>query len=616
MGYSSLRECIDDLEREGHLRRVTEEIDPHLEAAEIQRRVFAAGGPALLFERVRGCRFPLASNLFGSRARVHFLFRDALDGVRSLVDAKVNPVAFAKGIGRAVRLPGVALHLLPRPVKGGAVFDHGIALGDLPQVTSWPDDGGPFITLPQVYSEDPNAPGLRGSNLGMYRVQLAGNDYVPGQEVGLHYQLHRGLGVHHVAAIARGERLPVNVFVGGPPAMMVAAVMPLPEGLPEIAFAGALNRRSIRMARQGDGAYVHADADFCIRGSIGGYETKREGPFGDHLGYYARAHDFPVLRVDSVTHRTGAIWPFTVVGRPPQEDTLFGELIHELTGPLVPTVLPGVRAVHAVDWAGVHPLLFAIGSERYTPYARGDASRPMELLTQANAILGQGQMSLAKYLFITAHDPDAPGGALDIHDVGGFLGHVLARFDPTRDLHFHTNTTMDTLDYSGTGLGQGSKVVLAARGPARRTLATRVPADLTLPSGFGDARLAIPGVLAVRAPAWVDARSVDDAERFARGLAGGRALESVPLVVLVDDAAFAAKSVANFVWVTFTRSNPAVDIHGVESFVEHKSWGCRGAVVIDARIKAHHAPPLIEDPAVTARVDRLGARGGSLHGVI
>ena len=293
-----------------------------------------------------------------------------------------------------------------------------------------------------------------------------------------------------------------------------------------------------------------------------------------------------------------------------------GELIHELTGPLVPTVLPGVRAVHAVDSAGVHPLLFAIGSERYTPYAKGDASRPMELLTQANAILGQGQMSLAKYLFIAADDPAASGGALDIHDVSGFLRHVLARFDPTRDLHFHTNTTMDTLDYSGTGLGQGSKVVIAARGPARRTLAPRVAADLTLPPGFGDARLAFPGVLVVRAPAWVDARSIDDAERFARSFAGARALDGFPLVVLVDDAAFAAKNVANFAWVTFTRSNPAVDIHGVESFVEHKSWGCRGAVVIDARIKAHHAPPLIEDPAVTARVDRLGARSGSLHGVL
>ena len=613
MGYASLRECILDLERAGHLLRVTEEVDPHLEAAAIQRRVFAARGPALLFERVKGCRFPLASNLFGTRERVQYLFHDALSGVRALVDAKVDPRAFVQHPGRAVRLPQVAVHLLPRPVLRAAVFDHTIALGELPQVTSWPEDGGPFITLPQVYSEDPNAPGLRSSNLGMYRVQLAGNDYVEGREVGLHYQIHRGIGVHHAAAIARGERLPVNIFVGGPPAMTVAAVMPLPEGLPEIAFAGALNRRSIRMIRRGGGPYVHADADFCIRGTIGPAETKREGPFGDHLGYYSLAHDFPVLRVDSVTHREGAIWPFTVVGRPPQEDTLFGELIHELTGPLVPSVLPGVRAVHAVDWAGVHPLLFAIGSERYVPYASSDRTRPMELLTQANAILGQGQMSLAKYLFITAHD-DAP--SLDINDVGAFLQHVLERFEPARDLHFQTNTTIDTLDYSGTGLNRGSKVVIAARGPARRALARTIDAELSLPSGFGEARIALPGVLVVRAPGWSGAHSAGDAERFAQDLAGESALAGFPLIVLVDDAELASRSLANFVWVTFTRSNPAVDIHGVRAFVAHKAWGCHGSVVIDARIKSHHAPPLVEDPRVTARVDALAAPGRSLHGVL
>lgn len=609
MGHASLRDCVDDLERNGQLRRIHVEIDPYLEAAEIQRRVFAAGGPALLFERVKGTRFPMLSNLFGSRARLDLLFRDALDGVRALVAARVDPRELARSPMHAARLPRAALHLLPRPVRSGPVLAHRTTIGELPQLTSWPDDGGPFVTLPQVYSEDPRAPGVRGSNLGMYRVQLAGNDYVPGREVGLHYQIHRGLGVHHAAAIARGERLRVNVFVGGPPSMAVAAVMPLPEGLPEISFAGALNQRSIRMAKLDDGPHVHVDADFCIRGSIGPSEVKREGPFGDHLGYYARAHDFPVLRVESVTHREGAIWPFTVVGRPPQEDTLFGELIHELTGPLVPTVMPGVRAVHAVDAAGVHPLLFAIGSERYVPYARPEDQRPMELLTQANALLGTGQTSLAKYLFIAA---DAPG--LDVHDVRGFLEHVLERFDPARDLHFHTNTTMDTLDYSGTGLNQGSKLVVAAVSPPRRRLAREVPEALVLPAGFRDARLAMPGVLVVEGPRFAAASAVAEAEAFARGLEGAR-LEGLPLVVLVDDAAFAAKSLANLVWVTFTRSNPAVDVHGVGAFVVHKAWGCRGPVVIDARIKPHHAPPLVEDPAVTARVEQLAARGGPLHGL-
>lgn len=283
---------------------------------------------------------------------------------------------------------------------------------------------------------------------------------------------------------------------------------------------------------------------------------------------------------------------------------MFGELIHELTGPLVPTVLPGVHAVHAVDWAGVHPLLFAIGSERYVPYAA--ERRPMELLTQANAILGQGQMSLAKYLFIATKD-DAPD--LDIDDVGGFLMNVLSRFDPARDLHFQTNTTMDTLDYSGSGLNQGSKVVIAATGPARRKLASTLAAELTLPPGFGDPRVALPGVLVVRAPSY----GRGEVDALCRALTR---LEGFPLVVLTEDSELAARSVANLVWITFTRSNPAADIHGVDSFVENKGWGCRGALVIDARIKPHHAPPLVEDPAITKRVDRLGVRGASLHGIL
>jgi 4-hydroxy-3-polyprenylbenzoate decarboxylase len=612
VGYRSLRECIDDLERTGQVRRVREEVDPNLEAAEVQRRVFRAGGPAVYYERVKGCAFPMVSNLFGTMARVRHVFRDSLEAVRGLVDAKVDPAEVAKSAGRALRLPGVALHLVPRPAGDGPVFARRVRLGELPRLVSWPGDGGPFVTLPQVYTEDPDRPGVRHSNLGMYRVQLAGNDYAPDREAGLHYQLHRGIGVHHAAAIRRGERLRVNVFVGGPPAMAVAAVMPLPEGLPEVSFAGALNRRAVRMVRAGEGPAVHAEADFCIRGYVNPRETKPEGPFGDHLGYYAKAHPFPVLHVEEVLCRDGAIWPFTTVGRPPQEDTMFGELIHELTGPLVPTVLPGVRAVHAVDAAGVHPLLLAIGSERYVPYAEG--RRPMEVLTQANAILGQGQMSLAKYLFIVAGE-DAP--SLDVRDAGAFLRHALERFDPARDLHFQTNTTIDTLDYSGTALNEGSKVVVAAVGPARRALAREAPPRLPLPDGFGDARLALPGALVVRGPAYADAAA---GPRAARALcealaADAEALAGLPLVVIVDDAEFAARTLDNFLWVTFTRSDPARDVHGVGAFVEHKAWGCRGPVVIDARAKPHHAPPLVEDPAVTRRVDALFARGGSLHGL-
>jgi 4-hydroxy-3-polyprenylbenzoate decarboxylase len=612
MSHASLKECIEDLARGGHLVRIDTEVDANLEAAEIHRRVFRAGGPALHFTRVKSCRFSMVSNLFGSLERARYMFRHTLEAVRRLVELKVDPAAFWKRPLRYAGTPLHALRMLPRKVAGGPVFANQTPVSGLPQLKCWPDDGGAFITLPQVYTEDPERRGHMRSNLGMYRVQLSGGRYEPDAEVGLHYQIHRGIGVHHAAAIRRGEPLPVNVFVGGPPSMTLAAVMPLPEGLSELSFAGALGGRRVRLADQKEPGSlpVHADADFCLIGYVLPDEKKPEGPFGDHLGYYSLAHDFPVLHVERVYHRDDAIWPFTVVGRPPQEDTAFGALIHELTGPVIPTVLPGVRAVHAVDATGVHPLLLAIGSERYVPYA--GRTEPQELLTQANAILGQGQLSLAKYLFIAAGDDDP---RLDIHDVSAFLRHVLERVDLGRDLHFQTRTTIDTLDYSGHGLNQGSKLVVAAVGQPRRALPAAVPAGLALPPGFADPRVCLPGVLAVRGPAFSagpDGVSPELA-RFCAAFRAADPINAFPLVVLVDDSEMVSRSLDNFLWVTFTRSNPAADTGGIEATVAHKHWGCRGSLVIDARAKPHHAPPLIEDPAVTARVDRLFARGGALE---
>lgn len=622
MVYRSLKQCVDDLAAHKHLVRIEAEIDPHLEAAEIQRRVFQAGGPAVYFARLKGCAFPAVSNLFGTRDRVHFIFRDTLEAVKRAVALKVNPLAFARQPWHYFGALGTALSMLPRKVGRGPVLDRNTTIGALPQIKSWPDDGGAFITLPQVYSEDADHPGLGKSNLGMYRVQLSGGKYAPDCEIGLHYQIHRGIGVHHAAALRRGQRFPVNIFVGGPPAMNVAAVMPLPEGFSELHFAGALAGRAVRMICRPGQLAIHADADFCISGFIDPERRLPEGPFGDHLGYYSLAHDFPVLMVERVTHRKDAIWPFTTVGRPPQEDTLFGEIIHEITGPVIPAVLPGVHAVHAVDASGVHPLLLAIGSERYVPYA--ERRRPQELLTLANAILGQGQMSLAKFLLIVARE-DQPD--LDIHKIDEFLMHLLARVDWERDLHFQTRTTIDTLDYSGSGLNEGSKVVIAAVGPARRELPRELGegAGAAFPEGFRDPRVALPGVLVVTGPAYRGERirggepvantGPADMAWFCGFFDRHAPINRFPLIVIVDDSEFAARSLGNFLWSTFTRSDPAPDVHGIEPFVSDKHWGCRGSVVLDARRKPWFAPPLIEDSAVTARVDALAARGGPLHGI-
>jgi 4-hydroxy-3-polyprenylbenzoate decarboxylase len=603
MKHRSTRDVVDDLAKGDRLIQVEEPINPHLEMAEIQRRVYSSGGPAILFTNVIGCRFPMVSNLFGSIDQARYLFRDTLESVRRLIELKIDPTALTRHPLRYGWSPLTAIRMLPRKVRRGPVMEGRIELSDLPRLKCWPEDGGAFVTLPQVLSADPLHPrNPMRVNLGMYRVQISGNDYDPKSEAGLHYQIHRGIGVHHRAAIDSGTSLNVSVTVGGTPAMTLAAVMPLPEGLTELTFAGALAGHRIPLVEDNN-SLVYADADFAIVGEVDpSAPCKPEGPFGDHLGYYSLMHDFPVLRVKHVWHRRGAIWPFTVVGRPPQEDTTFGQLIHELTGPIIPSVIPGVKAVHAVDAAGVHPLLFAIGSERYMPQRR--SNRPEELLTQAYAILGNGQLSLAKYLMIT----EDRSGELAIHNEQDFLLHVLRRIDPTRDLHFQTNTTIDTLDYSGTGFNRGSKVVFASADVPCRELAIRVPDGLSLPSDFRDPRVVIPGVLAVTAPRYDSPSSKSDLARFCREFVDP-SNSGLPLITLVDDSDFVSRKLGN--WF-FTRSDPARDIDGVGASIIDKHWGCDGAIVIDARIKPHHAPPLVEDEIVSASVDAMAARGGPL----
>jgi len=613
VGYRNLQQCVADLEQQGMLVRIEAPLDPYLEIGSVQRRVYQKGGPALLFTNPANCRFPMLGNLFGTLERTRFIFRDTLDDIRRLVDLKINPFSVFKHPLDMLSAPFAAYHLLPATTTNAPVLECRTTLSQLPQLVSWPMDGGAFITLPQVYTESPAKPGVRASNLGMYRVQISGNRYEPDKQAGLHYQIHRGIGGHHAEAIARGDLLKVNVFVGGPPSMTVAAVMPLPEGMPELSFAGLLGRQRIAMTRVPGHLPVLSEADFCICGVVHPGKTLPEGPFGDHLGYYSLAHDFPYIQVEAVYHRRDAIWPFTTVGRPPQEDTSFGAFIHELTGPLIPTVMPGVKEVHAVDAAGVHPLLLAIASERYVPYA--PVRRPQELLTIANAILGQGQLSLAKYLFIAAQE-DAPG--LDTHDIPAFLGHALERADWRTNLHFQTATTIDTLDYSGSGLNEGSKVVIAVAGPKRRELGRHVPVGLDFPPGFGGVDVCLPGVLAIQGPKSEQGRGECDAliEEFCHFYGQRGCFDDFPLIVICDDCRFTAATLNNFLWVTFTRSNPATDVYGIGAEMRGRHWGCSGALVIDARIKPFHAPPLVEDPEVERRIDVLGVKGGPLEGLV
>jgi 4-hydroxy-3-polyprenylbenzoate decarboxylase len=599
-----MEQCVNDLEKHGHLIRIREEVDPNLEMAAVHLRVFENNGPAILFENVKGSKYRAVSNLFGSVERSRFIFRDALERVKRLVQLKGDPSVLMKNpswLFSALRGGFNAL-----PLQQRSSFEE-VSISDLPQVKCWPDDGGPFVTLPQVYSEDLDKPGVLNSNLGMYRVQLGGNDYIQDKEIGLHYQLHRGIGVHQTKSNQAGQPLKVAVFIGGPPSHSFAAVMPLPEGLPEVSFAGALGGRNFRYFKQ-DGFTVSSDADFVILGEVYPMENKPEGPFGDHLGYYSLKHDFPLLKVKKVLAKKNAIWAFTVVGRPPQEDTSFGALIHEVTGSIIPQTIPGLHEVNAVDAAGVHPLLLAVGSERYTPYM--EVQRPQEILTTANAILGFNQMSLAKFLFIVAKQDNSTPKAKDEE---AFFKYLLERIDPTRDFHFQTKTTIDTLDYSGTDLNGGSKLIVAAVGKKKRELGTQIP-DINLPDGFSNPNIVFSGVLAIQAPKYLDGK---DIEKLTSALVFQQEkLIGFPFISVVDDSAFSARNLNNFIWVTFTRSNPSHDVHGVGESIENKHWGCTSSVVFDARVKPHHAPPLIKDSAMEERVDKLALKGASLHGVI
>ena len=632
MAYSSLEACLLDLERTGQLLRIKEEVDPYLEMAAIHLRIFEQKGPAILFEKVKGSKFRAASNIFGTLERSEFIFRDTLPSVKQLIDIKINPLAAIQNPLKSLAALPAAINALPNknPISKPVLFEE-INISDLPLIHHWPMDGGAFVTLPQVYTEDADKPGIGTANLGMYRIQLNGNDYILNKEIGLHYQLHRGIGVHQTKANNKGLPLKVSCFVGGPPAHSVAAVMPLPEGMSEMNFAGVLAGRRFGYTYI-DGFCVSTDADFVITGEVFPGENKPEGPFGDHLGYYSLQHPFPVMKVHKVYARKNAIWAFTVVGRPPQEDTSFGQLIHHITGSAVSNEIPGLKEVHAVDAAGVHPLLLAIGSERYTPFLEN--KKPTEILTIANHILGTGQLSLAKFVWITAEAKKVKGielkdnnaednqttgisgtksttNKLDVNNVPEFFEYMLSRMDFSNDLHFYTHTTMDTLDYSGDGLNSGSKLVLAAYGDVRRKLATSIPEKITALNA--NAQLIMPGVIAVNAVNTVNTEttSILSIQEKLKGL--GESLlekEGVAMIIITEDATWMAADFNNFIWAAFTRTNPSKDMEGVDSYTNNKHWGCKGPIIFDATIKKHHAPAVVKDNEVEKKVTALLSKYG------
>ncbi|MEP7196540.1 MAG: UbiD family decarboxylase [Saprospiraceae bacterium] len=599
MSYQNLQSALNSLHKNNELLVIKDLVDPNLEMAEIQRRIYQKKGPALLFENVLGTPFRACSNLYGTTDRCEFLFKDAIAGIEHLIRLKINPQLVFKEFAKTLKHLPFMLSANPRKSYfKKPILQNQCLISDLPQVISWPDDGGAFITLPQVISFPPGSNKLSEANIGMYRIQISGNEYMQNKEIGLHYQLHRGIGIHHTAYNSSEYDFKISIGIGGPPAYALGSIFPLPEGLSEILFSGLLNNRAYRYFWK-DNYFIPTDADFCIVGSVVKNQLKPEGPFGDHLGYYSLKHDFPFVKVDKVFHKDNPIWHFTVVGRPPQEDSGFGFLIHQMVKEISKNEFPGVKEIHAVDVAGVHPLLLAIGSERYMPFRN---QKPEEILTQANHILGKGQTSLAKYLFITTNLDD---NNLNIQDIEQFLSYILERVDWTQDLHFQTNTTIDTLDYSGNDWNAGSKLIVACNRPKCRNLGSDLTVFASVKTSISKIKLFRKGIVLIQTNKFTNYETESQLIQELCDSLISAELDSLPLLVIVDDLDFCAAELNNFLWVSFTRSNPSYDVYGIQSFTEHKHWGCRSSLIIDARIKPHHAPVLETNSVISKKVDQL-----------
>jgi UbiD family decarboxylase len=538
--------------------------------------VIEEGGPALLFARPRGSDFPVVTNLFGTPKRLDLAFgKRPLEFVKTAVRAATELVPptpaslwkFRSFFGEALRVGTTRAHAAPVTDVVETTPD----LTRLPALTQWPEDGGPFLTLPLVYTEHPDR---HESNLGMYRIQIHGP-----KTTGVHWQIGKGGGFHYHAAEAKGEALPLTIFLGGPPALILGAIAPLPEGVPELLVASLLLGKKLEMAEVAGAPHrLVARAEFAITGKVPPKMRRPEGPFGDHYGYYSLRHDYPVLEVDRVFRRKDAIFPATVVGKPRQEDFYIGDTLQELLSPLFPLVMPSVVSLWSYGDTGFHSLAAAVVRDRYGREAMASAFR----------ILGEGQLALTKFLLVT----DA---RRDLRDFKGLLTHVLARCRFETDLFVFGNLAMDTLDYTGPKVNEGSKGVLLGLGDAIRDL----PAEFrgALPGGTSAAAVFAPGALVVQGPAYADDRA------FAERLAADPALAAWPLVVLADDAAATARDERAFLWHVFTRFEPAADLHG-RTRVVRNHLAFSPPVVIDARTKPWMPGVVEADPSTIALVDQ------------
>ncbi|WP_407308817.1 UbiD family decarboxylase [Desulfosporosinus sp. SB140] len=578
--HKNLRQFIDTLKKEKQIIEIEAEVDPYLELAEIHRRVIENEGPALFFKRVKGSDFPVVTNLFGTRRRVDLAIgpkpeetvQRAVSALNHLLPPKPSILWQEREWIMSLAKSGLR-YSKPDKAPVLEIQENSVDLTRLPVLTSWPEDGGPFVTLPLIYTEHPKT---GEHNLGMYRIQIYNQ-----QQTGIHWQIHKGGGFHYYEAERLGQDLPTTLFLGGPPALILSAIAPLPEMLPELIFTSFLMGE--KLSRVNVPSHPHAlisEAEFALCGTVSAHIRKPEGPFGDHYGYYSLTHDFPVFNVRTVYHRRDAIYPATVVGKPRQEDYFIGEYLQSLLSPMFPVVMTGVKALWTYAETGFHALAAAIVRESYR----------REALAHAFRILGEGQLTLTKFLILTDVQ-------LDLKNFKTLLETVLARFEPESDLMILNETSMDTLDYTGRRLNHGSKAIMLGLGSSKRDLPRQFGGE-NLP-GISNIKPFCAGCLLLEAPPFREAP--DFAQEILPHLLG-EDFKNWPLAVLVDDLDLALDT-TGFLWQVFTRFDPAHDIYAETEICRH-SLIYHGSILIDARMKPDYPGEVLPDEATIQLVDQ------------
>ncbi|MCH8029913.1 MAG: menaquinone biosynthesis decarboxylase [Candidatus Dadabacteria bacterium] len=567
--FSNLQEFISRLEDMGDLTRIKAEVDPILEVTEIATRIIRERGPALIFENVRGSAFPMAINLFGTEERVALaLGRKPREVGEELVEMfqQLSPPSL-KGLFKVLPKSLKVIHMRTTNVGRGPVQEvrEQPDLDRLPIMQCWPKDGGRFITIGLVLTQDPLS-GRR--NLGIYRMQIYDST-----TAGMHWHPHKGGAAHYHEAAKLGRDLEAAVILGGDPKMIFTAIAPLPEGMDELAFAGYLRGSPIPMVQGKTISYrVPANAEFVIEGVVPKGVLREEGPFGDHFGYYSMEADFPVFKLREITHRLNAVFPATIVGKPPKEDIFLGMAAADMFSPLVRIINPEIKDMWAYPEAGFHNLLVVAVDERY----------PKNAVKAMLALWGTGQLLLTKCMVMVSSE-------VDPRDFNAVLEEIGENFDPREDFLLIPWAPLDTLDFTSGKIHVGSKMgINAVRRPKGDRKRKRPPKTVPDPreklEGIKDYKLLPGGMLHIVVE--------QNPKETIRALFEAPGYEAVRIIV-AQSPDIDLEDETELIWGMFTRFDPYLDVFFEKTELRGSAVLYDGRMGLDCTFKKWY-PDVIE----------------------